>query len=184
MFRKYLIALLALSILAVQSAQTAIAEPSAAESTVSAKSAESSKLLKTRALMSGKTASASTSGESPGEGSQEGQSHIWVRMLQGLAMCLGLFLISVWAYKKYALKGKVQVPAGRMRVVDRIAINSKASLALVKVDGRDFVIAIGSEHLSIAPLDNQILPLHPADLTGLIGPVEAPDAESDLKVAI
>lgn len=100
------------------------------------------------------------------------KSSIAVRMIQGLMLCIGMLLVGAWAYKKFSKKSGVGGSSKRLRVIDRIPITAKSSVALVSVDGKEVLVALGSEHISIVSLENQVLPISTADLRGALEPLQ------------
>lgn len=67
-----------------------------------------------------------------------------IRMLGGLFLCVGLFGAAIHVYKRYVLKGRVGT-GRRLSVVERVPVSSKGSLLLLSLDGREFVVATGSD---------------------------------------
>ena len=69
------------------------------------------------------------------------------RMVAGLAMCVGVFLIGAWLVRRAS--GKIKPTNTRsLRVVERMPITSKTSLMLVEVDGRRVMISAGPDKVS------------------------------------
>ncbi|MCB0339229.1 MAG: flagellar biosynthetic protein FliO [Bdellovibrionales bacterium] len=73
-----------------------------------------------------------------------------VKVTQGLFLCCGVFLMGVWAYKKYVLKDQ-QDFAQRIRVIDRAAISQKSHLVLAEVDGQRVLLAVGLDTVTSVP---------------------------------
>ncbi len=70
-----------------------------------------------------------------------------VRMIAGLALCVGVFLIGAWLVRRTS--GKVKPMNTRsMRVVERMPVTSKTSLMLIEVEGRRVMIAAGPDKVS------------------------------------
>jgi flagellar biogenesis protein FliO len=71
------------------------------------------------------------------------------RMIGGLFLCLGVFAVVVRLLKRHGARSG----AGRRRIEvrERIALSSKASLTLVAIDNKEFLVASGSESVSILP---------------------------------
>ena len=69
------------------------------------------------------------------------------KMFQGLALCLGVFLVGAGIAKRFL---KVQHKAGskRMKICERMPLTAKTSVFLVEVDGATQMIAVGSERVS------------------------------------
>ena len=68
--------------------------------------------------------------------------------LKGLGLCLGVFLIGVYFYKRLGLKAA----AGgrrRLRIVERMPLQGRVSLLLVELDGEETLLAVGSDHAAL-----------------------------------
>jgi len=118
------------------------------------------KLARTRELLSANNAQSALrqadprSSIAPPPDSEE--SSPLVKMLQGLAFCVGIFLIGSWAFRRFAPKRFVASPSGRrMKIVERLAISNRASLALVEIDGREVLVSLGSEGAQMLALHNR-----------------------------
>jgi flagellar protein FliO/FliZ len=90
-----------------------------------------------------------------------------VRTLGALAMVLGMLAGALWVVRRYDLKlpGRVS-GTGRKRVelVERLAVDAKRSVALIRRDGCEHLILIGPEgHATIE--------------SGIVAPVPAPKPE-------
>lgn len=68
-------------------------------------------------------------------------------MLQGLALCLGIFFVGFHFYKRFALKSGVN---GRrsLELIDRIPVSAKTHLILVQVEGQKKLFTVGSERVT------------------------------------
>jgi flagellar biogenesis protein FliO len=71
-----------------------------------------------------------------------------MRMVQGLGLCIGLFLVGVAIAKRINPKLAV-VNEQRMCVRSRLPLTSKTQLVLAEVDGQEVLIAVGQEHVSL-----------------------------------
>lgn len=72
------------------------------------------------------------------------------RMFGGLLLCLGFLAAGVKLYQRFnpaAVVGR----ARRLEVRERVAISSKSSLTLVALDGKEFLVASGSDAVTIIP---------------------------------
>jgi hypothetical protein len=67
-----------------------------------------------------------------------------LRMVGGLLLCLGLLAAGVRLQRRYGL-GVAGSAKRRLQVLERVAISSKGALLLVALDGREFVLATGTE---------------------------------------
>ncbi len=124
---------------------TAAADEGAAAAEVAA---PKSKLERTRDIIQQK-AHASKESASPAERPDPVSS--WPKMVQGLLLCLGLFSVFVYFMKK----GKGLSPSqssSRMRIVERMAISSKASVALIEVDDQQLLVALSGDRITPLPL--------------------------------
>ena len=76
-----------------------------------------------------------------------------VRMLGGLFLCIGAFTGGIHLYRKFLLNG----PAGRgarrrLTVLERVSVSQKGSIALVSVDGKEFLVTAGPDSPRIVPV--------------------------------
>lgn len=72
------------------------------------------------------------------------------QMLQGLGLCVGMFLIAVAVVRR--LRSKVGGSLGRrLQIIERLPLTSKSSLILAVVDDQQYVLAVGSEHVVFGP---------------------------------
>jgi len=72
----------------------------------------------------------------------------FLTMAQGLAVCLAVLAGGVYAYRRIHPQAAITTKR-RMRVRERLPLTSKAQLLLVEIDGREVVVAVGSDHVSI-----------------------------------
>ena len=74
------------------------------------------------------------------------------KMLQGLALCIGAFLIGFGIFKK--VSGRTAQISGRtMKVLDRIPLAAKTMLVLAEVEGRKYLITVGSDRSTVVKLE-------------------------------
>jgi flagellar biogenesis protein FliO len=71
------------------------------------------------------------------------------RMVGGLFLCLGVFAVVVRMLKRNA---RTKRGSRRLEVRERVALSSKASLQLIAVDNREFLVSSTAEQVSIVPL--------------------------------
>jgi len=74
----------------------------------------------------------------------------FLRMIGGLLLCLGAFAGGVRAYRKYL----GQSPAGmrrRLAVLERVSVSQKGSVALITLDGKEFLVTCGTDSPRIHP---------------------------------
>lgn len=69
-------------------------------------------------------------------------------MVLGLSACIALLSVGVWAAKRFGL---VKVPGrkGGLNIIERTPLSQKTSLCLVEARGKQFLIAVGSERVSL-----------------------------------
>jgi flagellar biogenesis protein FliO len=73
-----------------------------------------------------------------------------LRMVGALFFCLGVFAGGVHLYRKFG--SRVGTSSKRRMIVrERLSLSSKSALVLVSLDGKEFVVASGSEHVTIVP---------------------------------
>lgn len=78
-----------------------------------------------------------------------------VGMLQGLTLCLGVFFIGLYIFKKfYARTGITNTPR-RMRIKERLSVGPKTALLVVEIDGREFLVGCGAEQTSVTALSTK-----------------------------
>ena len=71
-----------------------------------------------------------------------------LRMLGGLAVVLGLLTAALWTSRRYDIKlpGRVAAGAGRrVELIERLAIDGRRSIALIRRDGREHLILLGPD---------------------------------------
>ena len=74
-----------------------------------------------------------------------------LRMVGGLLLCLGLLGCGVHVYKKYVLPRSLS-SARRLQIIERLQLSQKSSLVLVKLDGKEFLMATGSDSGRLVPV--------------------------------
>ncbi len=81
-----------------------------------------------------------------------------VTMLGGLCFCLGIFAVAVRFLRRLPVGGG---PARRRRIEvrEKMALSPKASVFLVAVDNREYLIAQGSDSVSVTPTHSMTTPL-------------------------
>jgi len=76
-------------------------------------------------------------------------------MIQGLGICIGVFLIGVAIYKKYtgatSLRGGRLSRGRRLRVVERLSVSSRTALIMAEVDGKPILFTVGPDKVSFGP---------------------------------
>lgn len=72
-----------------------------------------------------------------------------VRMIGGLFLCLGVFALGVRLFKRHS--SRTSTGRRRIEVRERVALSPKASLTLVAIDNKEFLVASGSDSVSILP---------------------------------
>jgi flagellar biogenesis protein FliO len=75
------------------------------------------------------------------------ESGAGLRMVEALLLCLGVFFVGVYFYRKKTGHSPLK-RTNRMRVLDRVFVAPKTSLVLAEVDGRQVLLAVGSEQVS------------------------------------
>lgn len=86
-----------------------------------------------------------------------------LRTFGALAMVLGMLASALWAVKRYDIKlpGRVSgTSRKRVEMVERLAIDAKRSVALIRRDGCEHLILIGPE--GHATIETGIVPPAPA----------------------
>ena len=115
--------------------------------------ANQDKMQKVRMLKELNASAGSEASSSPELPPVEGIS--FVRLFQGLALCIGVFLIGVHFYKKYVLKN-IKPFERSINIIDKIPLSSKSHLCLVEVMDKKVLLAVGSDKVSFYH-DNEVL---------------------------
>lgn len=76
-----------------------------------------------------------------------------VRMLGGLFLCIGAFTGGIHLYRKFLLKGAIG-SSRRLAVLERVSVSQKGSVALVSLDGREFLVTVGPDSPRIVPVSD------------------------------
>ena len=86
--------------------------------------------------------------------SSPGFGYSLARSFGGLFICLGIFGAGVQLYRRYGVPTGTSRKA-RLTLVERLQISPKGALHLVALDGREFIVATGSEapRVVLAPRD-------------------------------
>ena len=69
-------------------------------------------------------------------------------MMFGLACCLVVLCGGVWVAKKFGLVKTPQRGSG-LRVIERTALSAKTSLCLIESQGKQYLVSVGSERVSL-----------------------------------
>lgn len=69
-------------------------------------------------------------------------------MLKGLFLCLGVFFIGVSIYRRLRPQQQITTEQ-RLKVLSRVALTPKSQLILARLDGRDVLVAVGSEQVAL-----------------------------------
>jgi flagellar biogenesis protein FliO len=77
------------------------------------------------------------------------------RMFQGLALCLGVFFIGSWVVKRYGPQAGTATNR-RIRVVERTTLTPKTALCLIEVDGKQVLLATGSDLVQVLMKDGVV----------------------------
>jgi|GEM_PF-1419837 len=75
-----------------------------------------------------------------------------LRMIQGLGIVAGMFLIGAHYYKKFALKNAPQF-SRKIKILERSSLGGKRGLVLAEVDGQRILVGMGGNSLSLIKLD-------------------------------
>lgn len=77
-----------------------------------------------------------------------------MRLFGGLFLCLGVLGGVVFIARRYG-GGVRPGTTGRLRVLERASLSTKSSVALIAVDGRDFIIASAGDSVAIQAVQQQ-----------------------------
>jgi flagellar biogenesis protein FliO len=81
-----------------------------------------------------------------------------ITMLGALCFCLGVFAVGVRFLRRFSA-GAGPMRRRRIEVREKMALSSKASLFLIAVDNREYLIAQGSDSVSVTPTHSITTPL-------------------------
>ncbi|WKZ57152.1 MAG: flagellar biosynthetic protein FliO [Bdellovibrionota bacterium] len=130
------------------------------------------KLARTRAMLEAKSMQSAPVAPISSLPKAENEGSGWLRMIEGLALCVGVFLIGIGLVKRR--RKDRGLPMGRrMRVIERLAVSTRGAVVLMKVDEREFLVGVGGEGISVTPLQEQ-----PVAVERLVQE-RAPDFESE-----
>ncbi len=77
---------------------------------------------------------------------QTPENSLW-KMAKGLGLCLATFCLVIFALKRHRRFSGV-TGTQRMRLIERMPLSSKNSLALVEVDGRSLLVSVSAESVT------------------------------------
>jgi flagellar biogenesis protein FliO len=81
-----------------------------------------------------------------------------IRMIGGLCFCLGIFALVVRLMRRFSGVGGT-AHRRRIEVREKMTLSSKASIFLIAVDNREYLIAQGSDSVSVTPTHSMTTPL-------------------------
>ena len=70
---------------------------------------------------------------------------------KGLAICLAVLFIGAAVYKRLNPSAVSTRRAQRMQVIDRLALGGRAAILLVEIDGRQALVGVAAESVTIQP---------------------------------
>lgn len=85
-----------------------------------------------------------------GDPEQRGVAGSCIRMVGGLFLCLGLFAAGIHMYRRYVAKHGIGGKR-RLTIRERLPISPKASLLVVALDGKEFLVSTGSDRVTVIP---------------------------------
>lgn len=69
-----------------------------------------------------------------------------LRMVVSLVIVLGMmFAVYYWLKRRNVMPGKTQK---RMRIIERLPIDTRRSILLLEIDGEELIVGIGNDTLS------------------------------------
>ncbi len=78
-----------------------------------------------------------------------------MRLFGGLFLCLGVLGGVVFVAKRYGVGGVSTSSTSRLKVLERASISNRSSVALIAIDGRDFLVASAGDSVAIQPIQQQ-----------------------------
>ena len=106
------------------------------------------KLEKTRAIMAENSAAKENSAQ-PWRTEETSLSGAGMSMVKSLVLCIGIFLVGVALYKKFAMKGGTS-SGRRIQILERTQLSSRTFLSLVEIDGKTVLLSCGPDRVSFA----------------------------------
>ncbi len=73
-----------------------------------------------------------------------------VKMVKGLAFCVGVFMIGIAVTQRMRSRAPRACGSG-MRIIERLPLTQKTALLLIEHDGKQIMLAVGSEHVTFQP---------------------------------
>ena len=93
-------------------------------------------------------------GQVAGEEAAAGAYSPW-RVLQGLGLVAGLFLVGAYLYRRVFVKTVGDRPR-RIVILERVQIHPKSFLVLAEVDGERVLVGTGAERMEVVRLDGRL----------------------------
>jgi len=84
---------------------------------------------------------------------EPGSSSAWLKLAQAFCICMALLCAIIFCLKRYSDKF-AKVGDKKLRVKERLPLTGKTALLLVEYEGRNMLVAVGSERVSFSDNDS------------------------------
>lgn len=88
-----------------------------------------------------------------------------LRMIQGLGIVVGLFIIGAHYYKKYVIKSEPKQTRS-IKIVERTPLGSKNALILAEIEGQRVLVGLSAESISLIKLEAPVVKLEESIMEG------------------
>ncbi len=88
-----------------------------------------------------------------------------LKMIQGLGIVAGMFLIGAHFYKKYVIKN-VSKPARSIKILERASLGGKSALILAEIEGQRVLVGMGADTVSLMKVESQVVKLEETIVEG------------------
>ncbi len=79
-----------------------------------------------------------------------------IKILQALALCVGIFLVGSFVAKKLTSRPNKNGSSREIQIIERLNISPKLALLLVEINGNRFLVGQGAESISISKIGEGI----------------------------
>lgn len=88
---------------------------------------------------------------------EEAPSSKLMRLVQGLGICLSIFFVGIYLYKRYVMPVHNSSGIKQLKVLERLAVTPKTQLVLVQLGAETRLLSVGTEQVTaLDSLDQKI----------------------------
>lgn len=88
---------------------------------------------------------------------EEAPSSKLMRLVQGLGVCLSIFFLGIYLYKRYVMPVHNSSAIKQLKVLERLAVTHKTQLVLVQLGSETRLLSVGTEQVTaLDSLDQKI----------------------------